>query len=151
MFLGDVLLLRFPLHTKGGVGQHVVEAPLRVAVAVHSAVFAFARAQGVAEDDVSNILALDHQIRSADGKGFGVVFLAEQLQVGLGVVFQDIVFGDRQHTAGAHGGIVDGDHAAGVVDLFVVGVEDMHHEGDHLAGGEVVSGLLVGLLIEPPH
>ena len=85
MFLGDVVLFRFPLHAKGRIRQHVVKTLVRVAVAVNEAVFGFAGAQGVAKGDVLDVLTFDHEVGAADGVGLGVVLLAEKLQVGTGV------------------------------------------------------------------
>ena len=105
VLLGDVVLLRLPLHAKGRIGQHVVELLVRVAVAIDEAFLGFAGAQGVAEDDVLHVLALDHEIRAADGVGLGIVFLAEEFEVGAGVEagfgIVDEFLRFRKHPAGA--------------------------------------------------
>ena len=41
--------------------------------------------EAVAEGDVLDLLALDHHVRAADGVGLGVVVLAEDLELGVGV------------------------------------------------------------------
>ena len=105
VLLGDVVLLRLPLHAEGRIGQHVVELLVRVAVAIDEAFLGLAGAEGVAEDDVLHVLALDHEIGAADGVGLGVVFLAEEFEVGAGVQagfgIDDELLRFREHAAGA--------------------------------------------------
>ena len=70
----DVLLLLLPLHAEGRIGEHVVERPfLAVGVAVEAVL-----GEGVAEDDVVGVLALDEHVGPADGPGLVVPVLAEE-------------------------------------------------------------------------
>ena len=100
----DVPLLLLPLHAERRVGQHVVEgALLAVGVAVEAVL-----GEGVAENDVVGVLALDEHVRLADRPGFVVPVLPEQVRVGFGVQVADVLLGHREHAAGAAGRIVDG-------------------------------------------
>lgn len=56
-----------------------------------------------------------------------------------------MLLGDGQHATRSAGGIVNGRVAVGKGDL-----EEFHHEADHLAGGEVLSGLFAALFRKPP-
>jgi len=56
---------------------------------------------------------------------------------------------DAQHAAGAGGGIVDGAHHAGFCEgVVVLDEEEIHHEPDGVARGEVLPGGLIGKLGE---
>ena len=151
MLAGHIILFRFPLHSKRRVGQHVVELLVRMTVAVNLPLFLPARAQRVAKGNVLHIFALDKQVGTADGVGFGVVLLSEQFHVRIGVLVADIFLRHRQHAARPAGRIVDFKHLAGGVDNFVARKQQAHHQVNHFAGRKVVSRLLVGLLIKPPH
>src|SRR5690606_36046514 len=151
VLLGDVILLGLPFHAEGRVGQHVVEGFVGVAVAVHHAFLAAPGAEGVAEDDLMGVLTLDHQVRAADGEGFGVVFLAVELDMGARVFREDVLFRFRQHAAGAAGGVVNADHLAFGVNVLLAVEQQVDHQLDHFTRGEVVPGFLVGLLVEAPH
>ena len=144
--LFDVALLLLPLHAEGRVGEHVIEGPF---LAVGGAVKAVL-GEGVAEDDVIGVLALDEHVGLADGPGFVVPVLAEELRLGVGVEVADVLLGHGQHAAGAAGGVIDGfdDVAAG--EVFLRREEEIDHELDHLARGEVFPGLLVGLFRADP-
>jgi hypothetical protein len=68
--------------------------------------------EGVAEDDIADILPLDEHVRLADGIGLGVQLLPEHGEAGFRVVLLQIIVGDRQHAPGSRGRVVDGaDHA----------------------------------------
>jgi hypothetical protein len=55
----------------------------------------------------------------------------------------------RQHAAGAGGGVVHGAHHAGLGQgLVVLDEQQVDHQADHLARGEVLAGGLVGELGE---
>ena len=77
----------------GGIGEQVVEGRALVAVL----------GEGVAEDDVGGVLALEHHVRAADRVGLGVQLLAEDLQAGVGVEGAQVILGHREHPAGAAG------------------------------------------------
>jgi hypothetical protein len=101
--------------------------------------------QGVAGDDVADVLALDQHVRLADGVGLIVQFLAEHGQARVGVLGHEVLSRYRQHAAGAGGGIVDGAHHAGLGQRIVVlDEEQIDHQADHFAGGEMLPGRLVG-------
>ena len=131
----DLLFHLLPFHPKGWVGEHVVEPAAAVAIL----------GQGVAEDDVGHVLALDEHVRLADGKGLGVQLLAEHGQAGLGVVLLQVFTGDGEHTAGAGGGVVDGaDHTRPGEHVVILDEDEVDHEPDDLTGGEVLPRGLVG-------
>ena len=67
VLLADLLLDLLPLDAERRVGEHVVEA-----LAVEAVV-----REGVAEDDVVHVLALDEHVGLADGVGLGVQLLPE--------------------------------------------------------------------------
>src|SRR5690606_22396939 len=74
-FVRDVLLLLFPLHAEGRIGEHIVEgALLALGVAVEAVL-----GEGVAEDDVVGVLAFDEHVGLADRPGFVVPVLPEQV------------------------------------------------------------------------
>ena len=142
----DVLLLLLPLHAEGRIGEHVVEgALLAVGVAVEAVL-----GEGVAEDDVVGVLALDEHVRLADGPGLVVPVLAEQLRVGVGVELADVLLGHREHAAGAAGRVVDGLDDVALAQVLLRREQEVDHQLDHLARSEVLPGLLVRLLRADP-
>ena len=76
-------------------------------------VFGILDAQGVAVDQVVDRLVLDQQVRAADGVGLGIVFLAEQFNVGIRVqagghaIAANEFFRFGKHAAGTRRGIID--------------------------------------------
>lgn len=85
----DEILFWFPLHAKGRVGEHVVKLFVRVAVVRHEITghaLGVLDTQGVAVDEVVDGLVLDQQVGAAERVGLGVVFLAEQFDVGIRVL-----------------------------------------------------------------
>jgi hypothetical protein len=141
----DVPLLLLPLHAEGRVGQHVVEGALALGVAVEAV-----PGEGVAEDDVVGVLALDQHVSLADGPGLVVPVLAEQVGIGVGVEVADVTLGHREHAAGAAGRVVDGlDHVA-AAQVLLRGEQQVDHQLDDLAGREVLPGLFVRLLRADP-
>ena len=97
----DRLLLRFPVHSKGGVGQQVVEPLLGKGIA----------GECVAELYAAILVAFDQQVGRRYRIGAGVVVLPKHLDRRLIVVGADPVLRFRQHPAGAAGGVADGhDH-----------------------------------------
>ena len=128
-----------PLHAEGRIGKHVVEDFRQQAVG----------GEGVAEDDVGDVLALDEHVGLADGVGLGVQFLAVHDQPGVGVQAGEVLAGHAQHAARAGGGVVEGAHDAGLGQgVVVLDEEQIHHQPDDFARGEVLSGGLVGKLGE---
>ena len=134
-FLLDLL----PFHAEGRVGEHVVEVPAGVAVV----------AEGVAEHDVGHVLALDEHVGLADGVGLGVELLPVDGQAGLGVVLVQVFAGHAEHAARAGRGVVQGAHHAGFGQHGVVlDEQQVHHQADDFARGEVLAGGFVGQLGE---
>ena len=143
----DVLLLLLPLHSEGRIRQHVVEsALLAIGVAVET-VFR----EGVPEDDVVGFLALDQHVGLADRPGLIVPVLTEEVRIGFGVQVSDVLLGHREHAAGTTGRVVDRlDHVA-LAQVPLRREQEVDHQLDHLARGEVLSGLLVRLLGADPN
>ena len=135
------LALLLPLHAEGRVGQHVVEGPRPARVVGPEGV----RGEGVAEMDVVRVLALDEHVGLADRPGFVVPVLAEHEGLGVGVEGADVLFGHGQHAAGAAGRVVDGLDDVALAQVAFRGQQQIDHELDDLARGEVLAGLLVGL------
>jgi hypothetical protein len=105
--------------------------------------------QRVAEDDVADVLPLDEHVGLADGVGLGVQLLAVHRQPGLGVQLGQVLAGHAQHAAGAGGRVVEGAHHAGLGQRVVVlDEQQVDHQADDLARGEVLPGGLVGELGE---
>lgn len=135
----DLLLNLLPLHAEGRIGEHVVEVLPMQAVG----------GEGVAEDDVGDVLPLDQHVGLADGVGLGVQLLSKHDEAGVGVDLGEVLVAHAEHTAGAGGGVVEGAHHAGLGQgLVVLDEEEVDHEADDLARGEVLPGGLVGQLGE---
>jgi hypothetical protein len=101
--------------------------------------------EGVAEDDVGDVLAFDEHVGLADGVGFGVEFLAVHDEAGPGVHGGEVFPGDGEHAAGAGSGVVEGTDDAGLGEGFVVLNEDqVDHQANDFARGEVFPGGFVG-------
>lgn len=98
------------------------------------------------------VLALDHHVGAADCIGLVVIVLTKDLQTGIGVEFSNVLFGNGKHATRPTGRIVQGlDDSLGGQDVIVRKEEKVHHKADDLARGEVVTGFLVGGLIEAPY
>jgi hypothetical protein len=134
--------VHLPLLAVGRVGQEVVEAAVRVLVV----------GEGAAELDVLRVQAPgtgEEQVRLADGKGLRVHLLAEHVDLRQGVDLPDAVPGDGEHPAGPGAGVVDGaDDVVLGEDLPVLRQQEVNHQADHLAGGEVLAGVLVQGFVE---
>lgn len=136
----DRLLDLLPLHAERRIGQHVVELLMRMAII----------RQGVAENDVADVLPLDQHVRLADGVGLRVQLLPVHDEGCLVVVLRKVLVGCREHPACACRGVVDRPYHTGFrEDLVVFHEEEIDHEADDLAGGEVLTGRLVGEFGEP--
>ena len=79
VLLEDGVFFDFPLHAEGRVGEHVVE------LVIGEVILGLAVAEGVAEFDVVERVAFDEHVGAADGVGFGVVVLAKEHQLRVGV------------------------------------------------------------------
>ena len=86
----------------------------------------------------------------ADGEAFPVQFLPEHLEGGGGVHRFKIVLCHAQHATGAAGRVIEGTDHAGFAEGFfaVLGKQQVHHQLDDLAGGEVLPCGLIRLLRE---
>jgi hypothetical protein len=70
--------------------------------------------EGVAEDDVGDVLPLDEHVGLADGVGLGVQLLPIHDEPGVGIQAGEVLAGDAQHATRAGGGIVERAHHAGL-------------------------------------
>ena len=95
-------------------------------------------------DDVADVLPLDQHVRLADRVGLVVQLLAEHGQPRLRVHRRQMLFRDRQHAARARRRVVDRAHDAGLGQNLVVLDEDqVDHQADDFARGEMLAGRLV--------
>ena len=106
--------------------------------------------EGVATRNVAGFLPLEHHVRAADGVGLVIQLLAEDREPSLGVEVTEMVLGHREHPAGAAGGVVEGPNDARLGQcVLILDEEQVDHQPDHLARGEVLPSGLVGELREP--
>ena len=143
VLLLNVLLLSFPVHAEGGIGEEVVEG-----IAIELVV-----GKAVAEKDVVTgavVVYLFHKhVRGRRGVGASVVVLPEDEQSRLGVVLAQVVLSLSQHTAGAAGRIQEFAHCPRrCKQIIVLDKENVHHQPDHFAGREVIAGCLVCQFVE---
>ena len=113
------------------------------------AIGGLAVAERVAKNDVVDWLILDEHVGAADGVSFRVIVLAVKREMGLRIVLADIFLGYGEHAAGAAGRVVDRAGDPGLIDVVLVGVDEMRHQADHFARGKMVAGLFVRLFVEP--
>jgi hypothetical protein len=107
--------------------------------------------EAVAARDVAGVLGLQEHVGFADAVALVIELLAEDLEVGVGVEREEVVLRDREHAAGAARGVVEGLHdALRAQDVVVAREEQVDHQADDLARGEVLTRGLVGLLREAP-
>lgn len=101
--------------------------------------------QGVIVDDRIDGLSLDDHVGLADRVGLRVEFLAGQGEASARVHVLEVVFGYREHAAGASGRVVNGaDDVPVAQGLVIVGEEQVDHEFDDFARSEVLTGGFVG-------
>ena len=150
VFLADDGLDLFPLHAKRRIGKHVVEELPKESVG----------GEGVPEDDVGDVLALDEHVGLADGVGFGIELLPVHDEAGVRIEPMEVFPCLGEHAARSRRGVVDGADDTGLVQgIVILDEEEIHHEADDLTRGEVFSGGLVGkfgeftdqLLKDRPH
>ena len=135
----DDLLHLLPLDPEGRIGQQVV-----VALAGEGVL-----AEAVAEADVRGRLVLQHHVGPAHRVRLGVQLLAEGDELARRVELAQVLLGDREHAAGAAGGVEHGAHDARRAQRVVVlDEEEIDHQADDFARGEVLAGRLVGQLGE---
>ena len=150
------VLVALPVLAVGRIRDQIIE------VVTGLAVF---RERAPEEDvlRVTTVFRLHEQIRLADSEGLGIYLLAEQMNIGIGVhglgaefavaclAGGDVLLGDGEHAAGAAARVADGPHHAfRPQPFFVPGQQQVHHEMDDIAGGEVLPGILVQRLVELP-
>ena len=135
----DMVGDHLPLDPEGRVSQEVVEAAVGVLVVV----------EAVAEANPGRVLSFDQHVGPAGGVGLGVEFLPVDVQPALGVELAQVVLGHRQHPAGSAGRVQHGlDDSRFGEQFVVVHEQEVDHEADHFAGGEVLPRRLVGQLRE---
>ena len=100
----------------------------------------------VAVIDVVGVLALDQHVRPADRPRVVVPILAVQVRPHLAVVLAQVVLGDREHSARPARRVVDRLDDVALPEVRLGREQEADHQPDHLAGREVLSGLLFGLL-----
>ena len=134
----DVLLDRLPFHAERRVGQHVVVRLLLVAVV----------AERVPVEDRAGLVAKEH-LRPAGRPRLWVQFLPPEVDPCVRIEGFDLVFRGGQHAAGSAGGVEDVDDLALAADRVPVrGDQQVHHQVDDLARGEVLAGGGVRVLVE---
>ena len=100
--------------------------------------------QRVAEDDVADVLPLDEHVRLADGVGLRVELLPVHREPRLGIHRCQVLFRNRQHAARPGRRIVDRAHDARLgQDLVILSEDEIDHEANDLARGEVFASRLV--------
>ena len=73
--------------------------------------------------------------------------MPEHDQAGVGVQTAQVFIGHAEHAAGAGGGVVQGAHHAGLGQGFVVfNEQQVDHQANHFAGGEMLAGGFIGQL-----
>ena len=132
--LADLLLDFLPLDAERRIGEHVVEVFAVQAI----------RRERVPEDDVGDVLPLDEHVRLADGVGLGVQLLPVHDEARLGVVLREMLARDAEHAARAGCRVVEmAEHTGLAEGLVIFGEDEVDHEADDFARGEVLSGRLV--------
>ena len=142
----DVALLLLPLHAKRWVGQHVVEAAFLALFVAGVGIFG----EGVAHGDVVGVFALDEHVGTADGPGFVVPVLPVQMRLGFAVEITDVLFGHRQHATRAAGRVIDGFDDVAAAQVLLWREQQVDHQLDDLARGEMLPGFFVGLFRADP-
>ena len=137
VFLLDLVGDHLPLDAERRVSQQVVEL-----LAVEGIL-----GERVAERDLG-VLSLHHEIRAADRVGLLVQLLAGDAERGVRVQLAEPLLGGVEHAAGAAGRVEHGLHDAGFGQVRLVGEQQVHHQANDLARGEVLTGGLVGQLGE---
>ena len=112
------------------------------------------RREGRAELDVvgGGAFAFQQQVGLADGVGFGVDLLAEQMNGDVFAVFPGQLvqgfLGHCEHAASAAGAVVN--PVSGIENSVGHGLEDqVGHKPHYIPGREVLAGLFVVFLVEP--
>lgn len=133
-FLLHVGLFALPVDAEGRVGDDIVEGMPGELVVV----------QGVAVFHAAGVAALDEHVSLGDGIRLRVELLPEAGQVGVGRNVMQPLRQAAQHLAGAHRHVIGGLGAAALADVILFrGDQQLGHQVDDVARGEVRSGLLV--------
>src|SRR5439155_14539951 len=123
--VADRLLDLLPLHSVRGIAEKVVVSLPGEGVL----------AEGVAEDDVPGMLALDHHVGAADGPGLRIDLLAERDELRGRIELVEPLGRGGQHAAGAARWVQHGlDYAALRERVGVIYQQEVDHEAHHLAG-----------------
>ena len=131
MFFADFLFDLLPLDAEGRIGEHVVELLVGVTIV----------GEGVAEDDVGDILPLDEHVGFADRVGLSIQFLAEHGEPRLRVVLRQIFARHGEHAARARRRVIDrADDAGFGQHVVILDEEQIDHEPDDFARSEMFSG-----------
>ena len=139
----DLPPLLLPVDAEWRVGEKVVEG-LAVELVLGEAVAELDAVVGAAV-----VHLLHEHVGRGGGEGTGVVVLPVDEELGVRVMVAQVVLRLRQHPAGAARGVEQLANGATLGEQVVVlDEENVHHEPDDLARGEVVAGGLVGQLIE---
>jgi hypothetical protein len=138
----DVGFVHLPVFAVWRVGEQVVKELAGMQVV---------RQRAAVEDvlGVAAVGAFHVQVGLADRVGFRVDLLAEQVHLGLRVDLKHALLRDGQHAAGPAARVVDRAHDVRRLERFlVVGQQQVHHQPDNLARGEVLAGVFVQRLVE---
>src|SRR5262249_51230708 len=91
------------------------------------------------------VYLLYEHVRSSRGESTLVVVLSIDIEPGRRVVLAQVVLRLGEHTTGAAGRVEELAHGAGRgEELVIVDEQNVHHQPDDLARGEVVPGGLIG-------
>jgi hypothetical protein len=139
----DLFLLLLPIHAEGRIGEQIIEGLARKLVVGKTVAEAHVIATAVV------VYLLYEHVGGSRGESTLVVVLPIDIEPGGRVVLAQVVLCLGQHTAGAAGGVEELAHRARCgEELVILDEQDVHHQPDDLARGEVVTGGLIGQLVE---
>lgn len=96
-------------------------------------------------------MALNQQVASGYGIGPLIVILTVHVQFSLGVMSTEVLLRFSEHAAGAASRVEQFAHSPRSREQFViVDEQQIDHQPDDLARGEVIAGGLVGQFVEAP-
>ena len=134
----DEWLLPLPGDTVWRVGQLVTEFAAFMAVV----------GEGVAMADVAGVVTADEQVTFGDGKGLLIDLLAVECHNGFRMRLLDERLGHGEHATRAAAQVVDAlDDARLLQPLLFAGQQEAPHQLHHIAGREMLSRRLIGLLV----
>ena len=140
-FLADLLLDFLPLHAKRRIGEHVIEVfPSESVVG-----------EGVSKNDIRDVLPLNQHIRLTDCVRLGIKFLPVHDEAGVGVHGSEMFVRHGKHSTGAGRRIIHRTDYAGFGErVAILDKEEVDHEPDDFARGEMFPGGFVGKFGELP-